>query len=210
MDINNNLNRKQASDQLNKRVLPESAAAGVLKAMTQKVQATTSDRTNISSAQQFCWHRLVDEEYDLLRTSNTGLCKQSGKTFGEVMGHFIVGLDEMCVMSDAHGDLRVFGSADKKKHEKLLQDSRVSITVVRTGTVAGDTGPTIFLLKGTKKRAFYTDDFFVRHGMAVGSTIVMTENAYMTDDAWLECSQSIVKGYRSMPFVAGNPDWSMI
>jgi hypothetical protein len=92
--------------------------------------------------------------------SNTGLCKWSGKSFSEVMGHFIVGLDEMCLMSDAHGHLRVFGSANKKKHEKLLQDLRVSITVVRTGTVAGDTGPTIFLLKGMKKRAFFTNNFF--------------------------------------------------
>ncbi len=123
------------------------------------MQATTSDCTNISLGQQFCWHRLIDEEYDLLRTSNTGCCKRSGKTFGEVMGHFIVGFNKMCLMSDVHGDLRIFGSADKKKNEKLLQDSRMSITVVRTGTVAGDTRATIFLLKGTKKRAFFTDDF---------------------------------------------------
>jgi hypothetical protein len=104
----------------------------------------------------------------------------------------------------------IFGSANKKKHEKLLQDLRVSITVVRTGTVAGDTGPTIFLLKGTKKRVFFTDDFLQRHGMAIGLTIVMTENAYMTDEAWLEVSQSIVKGCRSMPYVADNPKWLML
>jgi hypothetical protein len=133
-----------------RRVLPESAKAGVLKATMQKVQATTSDCTNINLGKQFCWHCIVDEEYNLLRTSNTGLCKRSRKSFGEVMGHFIVGLDEMCLLSDTHGDLHVFGSADRKKHEKLLQDLRVSITVVRTGTVAGDTGPTIFFLKGTK------------------------------------------------------------
>jgi hypothetical protein len=46
--------------------------------------------------------------------------------------------------------------------------------------------------------------------MAFGSTIVMMENAYMTDDAWVEASYSIVKEYRSMPFVADNPDWSMV
>jgi hypothetical protein len=166
MDLNTNLSRSQASKLLLRHVLPKSAKAGVLKATTQKVQATMSDRTNISLGQQFCWHRIVDEEYNLLRTSNTGLCKQSGKTFGEVMGHFIVGLNEMCLMSDTHGDLCVFGSADKKKHEKLLQDLRVSITVVRTGTVAGDTGPTIFLLKRTKKRIFFHRRFFTEawHG----------------------------------------------
>jgi hypothetical protein len=210
MDLINNLSLSQAAKQLSRRVLPENSKAGVIKAMTQKVQATTSDRTNISLGQQFCWHCIVNEEYNLLCMSNTGLCKRSGKSFGEVMGHFIVGLDEMCLMSDAHEDLHVFGSADKKKHEKLLQDLCVSITVVRTGTVAGDTGPTIFLLKGTKKRAFFTNDFFVRHGMAIGSTIIMTENAYMTDDAWVEASYSIVKVYHSMKFVADNPDWSMV
>jgi hypothetical protein len=126
------------------------------------------------------------------------------------MGHFIVGLNEMCLLSDAHGDLHVFGSADKKKHEKLLLDLSVSITVVRMGTVAGDTGPTIFLLKGTKKWTFFTNDFLQRHGMAIGVTIIMTENAYMTEEAWLESSQLIVKGYRSMPFVADNPDWLMV
>ncbi len=210
MDLNNNLSQSQASKLLSRRVLPESAKAGVLKATTHKVQATMSDRTNISLGQQFHWHCIIDEEYDLLHTSNTGLCKRSGKTFGEVMGHFIVGLNEMCLMSDAHGDLRVFGSASKKKHDKLLQDLRVSIIVVRTGTVAGDTGPTIFLLKGTKKRAFFTNDFFVMHGMAIGLTIIMTENAYMTDEAWAEALHSIVKGYHSMPYVADNPNWSML
>jgi hypothetical protein len=97
MDLNNNLSRSQAAKQLSRRVLPENSKAGVIKATTQKVQATMSDCTNISLGQQFCWHRIVDEEYDLLRTSNTGLCKRSGKSFGEVMGHFIVGLDEMCL-----------------------------------------------------------------------------------------------------------------
>ena len=63
--------------------------------------------------------------------------------------------------------------------------SRASITIVRTGTVGGTTGPTIILLKGEKKNPIYTDEFLVKHGMAPGSTIIMTENAYMTDNAWI-------------------------
>jgi hypothetical protein len=58
----------------------------------QKVQATTSNRMNINVAQQYCWHCAVDEVYDLQRTKNTGLCKLSGKSFGEVMPNFIIGL----------------------------------------------------------------------------------------------------------------------
>ena len=149
----------------------------------------------------------VDMLYRDLESKNTGLCKKSNKSFPWVMEHFIIGLDEMCLMSDAHGDLRVIAAADKKKHEKLLQDSRVSITIVRTGTVGGTTGPTIFLVKGEKVRKHYTDDWLVRHGCAIGSRIIATENAYMTDEAWLKCAKAIVKGYRHLPYIKENPDW---
>jgi hypothetical protein len=179
----------------------------VLKKCKQKVQATTSDRTNINTAQQYRWHRAVDKVYDFMRTKNTGLCKLSGKSFGEVMPNFIVGLDKMCLMSNCHGDLRVFAVADKKKQEKLLQDCRCSITVVRTGTASGITGPTIFLLKGTKRCNNFNDDYLFRYGMAKGSTILMTEKAYMTDDAWLEASKAIVKGKCQLPFMKENEDW---
>ncbi len=101
----------------------------------------------------------------------------------------------MCLMSDCHGDLRVFAAANKKKQEKLLQDCRCSITVVRTGTASGITEPTVFLLKGAKRHNNFNDDYLLRYGMAKGSPVLMTENAYMTDDAWLEASKAIVKGY---------------
>ena len=81
-----------ARDQLRKQVLPENAVAKVLKGYTQKVQATTSDRTNINHTQQYRWHTLVDGEYDRLRVLNTGCCKRSGLTFEQVMHHFIIGL----------------------------------------------------------------------------------------------------------------------
>ncbi len=86
----------------------------------------------------------MEEVYTFMRTKNTGLCKLWGKSFGKIMPHFIIRLDEMCLMSDCHGDLRVFAASDKKKQEKLLQDCRCSITAMRTGTVANTTGPTMF------------------------------------------------------------------
>ena len=88
--------------------------------------------------------------------------------------------------------------------------SRVSITVVRTGSTAGVTGPTIILLKGEKKRQQFTDGFLEKHGLAPGSTIIMTPNAYMTDKAWVLVSEAIVKGYRSMPLVRDNPQWMIL
>ena len=56
------------------------------------------------------------------------------------MHHFIIGLDEMCIMSDHHGGLHAIACAQKKKHEKLIQDCRVSIASVCTGTVGGTSG----------------------------------------------------------------------
>ena len=44
----------------------------------------------------------------------------TGKIFGEVMPHYVVGLGEMCLMGDAHGSCKIIGVLDKKKHEKLL------------------------------------------------------------------------------------------
>ena len=190
------ITRKAARNAMYRNILPLNHALGVLKRTTQKVQATTTDRTNINIPQQYRWHKVVDEVHNYLRTNNTGMCQKSGKTFGEVMPQFLIGLDEMCLMSDSHGDLRVVASADKMKQEKLLQDSRCSITVVRTGTMAGTTGPTYFLLKGTKCKKNFNDDYLVRHGMQPGSAIIMTKNAYMTDEAWLQLSKKIVEGYR--------------
>jgi hypothetical protein len=43
--------------------------------------------------------------------------------------------------------------------------------------------------------------------MATGSTIIMTENDCMTNDAWLEASKAIVKGYHLLPFMKENEDW---
>jgi len=210
IEINPNLNRAAASRQLSRRIIPICSGKGIIKNKLQKVQATTSDRTNINTAQQYRWHRIVTEEYSFLRENNMGLCKKSGLSFGEVIGHFIIGLDEMCLMSDQHGGLHIIGAADKKKHEKLLQDSRVSITIVRTGTVWGTNGPTIFLLSGVKRRPAWTDELLEKHGMAKGSTIIMTENAFMTNDAWVEVSKAIVMGYRNLPYIRENDDWHVL
>jgi hypothetical protein len=53
-------------------------------------------------------------------------------------------------------------------------------------------GQPFFLLKGMKRRNNFNNKYLLRYGMATGSTILMTESAYMTDDAWLEASKAIV------------------
>ena len=60
--------------------------------------------------------------------------------------------------------------------------SRVSITVVRTGSIAGDTGPNIILIKGENKRPQFTNKLLEKHGLAPGSTIFMTPNTYTAEN----------------------------
>jgi hypothetical protein len=68
-------------------------------------------------------------------------------------------------------------------------------------------GRPFFLLKGTKHGNTFNDEYLLRYGMATGSTILMTESAYMTDAAWLEASKSIVEGYCQLPFMKENENW---
>ena len=208
-NLNPDMSRRAASRQLSRRVLPVNHARGILKKKPVKPQATTSDRTNINAAQQWRFHTLVDRVFDELRDANLGKCNKSGKTFGEVFQHFVIGLDETCIMSDGH-TMQIIGSRDKAKHELRLQDGRKSITIVRTGTAGGTTGPTIFILKGSANEPTlkcFSDSFLMKYGCAPGSTILFNENAYMTDDTWMKASRAIVRGYRQMPYIKENPDW---
>ena len=77
--------------------------------------------------------------------------------------------------------------------------------MVRTGSVAGDTVPKIILLKGKIKRAIFNDAYLVRHGIKPGSTIIMTENAFMTHYAWYKETRAIIYGYNEMPVIRDNP-----
>ena len=52
-DLNPNIQRLAAQRQLSRVVLPQNHKAGVLKESPVKAQATTSDRTNINTAQQY-------------------------------------------------------------------------------------------------------------------------------------------------------------
>ena len=98
----------------------------------------------------------MEEQYNILGLNNDGLCPVSEKYFGKFMPYFIFGLYEESSFADHHGNVKIIGSANKKKHEKHLQDSRVSITLVSTGSDAGVTSPTIFALKGQRFHGIFT------------------------------------------------------
>ena len=134
------------------------------------------------------------------------MCRKSGKTFGEVIDHFIIAGDETGLMGN-HGKLSIFGSADRKKHDINYNDGRMLVTAYCTSNAAGNQGPTAFLLAGQRRPANMTDDFVVSKGVEPGSCIEMTDSAYMTENAWLNISLSMVKGYQSLLFVKENPQW---
>ena len=62
--------------------------------------------------------------------------------FDNLMSHFVVCTDEACLMANDAGQVKVFGDKSKQKHEKITNDSRVSITIVRSAATGGATGPT--------------------------------------------------------------------
>ena len=70
-----------------------------------------------------------------------------------------------------------------KKSMNFFHDSRVSITLVQTGSAAGVTGLTIFVLKGQQCNGIFIDEFLRSKGCALGSTMIMTEKSFMTNKA---------------------------
>lgn len=209
-ELNLALDRKQASQTYNRTIRPKIKGKGGIKAKPVKSQATTTKRSAITVKQQFRWHNTFEKALNMLRERNHGRCNRTGKTFGKVAHHFIVGGDETCFQASDAGDAMVVAAHDNKKPEKKTQDSRDSITLYRTGTPGGSTGPTAFLMKGKRAREGFTDAFLKRNGAAEGSTICMTPSAYMTEEAWEAITPSIVKGIRSMPFIKDNPQWWVV
>ena len=82
-------------------------------------------------AQQVQWHKRFNERIKFLRKRNTGLCKLTGKQFGELMKHFIVGGDKSNFLADADGNLKIYAEKGRAKHEKKSGDYRGSLTAMR-------------------------------------------------------------------------------
>ena len=192
MELNENVTRKQAHQHIKRCLMPN--YAHIIKPRVVAAQKTTTSRTQITLVQQFRWHETVTRAYNELKKRNKGTCNLTGKPFEEVLHMFIVGGDETCFMACPDGTIKVVGCSTKSKHEKRSNDSRASITMYRTGCVNGDTGPTMFLLKGKCKRKHYTDEFLKQYGAKPGSTVIMTPSAFMTIEAWEQMTPKLVKG----------------
>ena len=81
-----------------------------------------------------CHLQAITFAFNELVKRNTGLTPE-GKTFLEVMEHFIAGGDESCFLTSA-GEVKIIGEKAKKKHEVHSANSRVSATIYRIGTAS--------------------------------------------------------------------------
>ena len=162
-----------------------------------KAQASTEKRSQITVPQQYRWHTTIDSAFNFLRNNNLGTTLD-GKSFGEVMPHFVLGGDETGLLA-SNGDVSIIGDKAKRKHEVSTAGSRTSITVYRCSNAAGNDGPTGFLPPGKYGKLGYNDNFLMKHGAAPGSTIVMKDTGYMTEAAWLELAPSMARVIRQMP-----------
>jgi hypothetical protein len=96
----------------------------LLKQGLKRTQKTTSKRSACNVAQQFHWLTMLHAGFDYLCTHNTGCCNLTGKSFGELIEHFVVGGDDACLMADSNGNLRIVGAVGTRKHEKKVSDTR--------------------------------------------------------------------------------------
>ena len=106
-EINTTLERKQYQDQLDRRVLTKLHADEKIKRRTLKAQAMKTERTAITYQSQLHWYIFVTGMFDDLRKKNVGVCKDTGKKFGELIQNFVLGLDEACIMADAGINSRI-------------------------------------------------------------------------------------------------------
>jgi hypothetical protein len=172
-ELDPKLTQEQARNHLSRTLLKRDTS--IVKANAVVAQQTTTKRSNVTVPKQYRWHQTYEHSLDELCRKNTGVCRISGKTFGELIHCFITVGDETNLMaSDDNRGVKVIGAAHRKKHKKKSADCRSSISLYRTGAVAGDTVPTIFLIKGKTKRHGFTYHYLRSNGCAIGSTIIMT------------------------------------
>jgi hypothetical protein len=115
------LTQKQARHHLSRNLLKGDTS--IVKATSAVTQQITTKRSNITVPQQYRWHQTYENYLDELRRKNTGVCRISGKTFGDLIHCFITAGDETNLMaSDDNRGVEVSGAANRKKHEKKSAD----------------------------------------------------------------------------------------
>ena len=103
------------------------------------------------------------------------------------------------------GTTKVIEDARRKKQEKN-RENVYSISIVRVGNAAGNSGPLIFHANGKKleSKALKSLD---RKDHPPGHTFTITPIAYMTNMACIQLVPVICKGIRTMPVICDHPYW---
>ena len=138
VDLNPSLTTEQARQHYHRTLRP--GHKDVLCKKSVKAQPTTSMRTMVNERGQRRWHANCDHAFAHLETIN--LPDATGADYDKVKAHFTANYDEESIQA-SQGSVTVVGAAGAKKHEKV-QGGRVSITMMKVGNAAGDSGPFVF------------------------------------------------------------------
>ncbi|KAI2498520.1 hypothetical protein MHU86_15980 [Fragilaria crotonensis] len=168
-------------------------------------QKTTMKRSQITIEQLLRWHTAVDFALAEQRRLNL-----PAEDFNDIKEHFFLNMDESSLLA-SDGTVRVVGSATKSKTEKIMDDCRASITVLRTGAAGGFSGPWIFLAAGKKYGCHPSlKKIDNKPGVPPYSKVFMTPTAYMTDSVYAEIAPELAAGIRKMPHICEHPDWWVV
>jgi hypothetical protein len=120
-ELDQKLTQEQSRHHLSQTFLKGNTS--IVKSKAVVAQHTTTNRSNITVPQQYRWHQTYEHSLDELRHNNTGVCRISGKTFGELIHCFITACDGTNLMaSDDNSGVKVSGASNRKKHEKKSAD----------------------------------------------------------------------------------------
>ena len=168
------------------------------------VQQTSTERCQISTAQQMRWHYLIENEWRYLRNVNQPL-----NVFKKEHKHCQLNLDEACFMC-SDGILKILGDAHRPRHDKNTADNRVSVTSVRIGSAGGSNGPVVFLAVGNKgegsvNKLFRNKRLEDVYGLPKGSCVLCNASAFMDDATRLEVVNQVAPAIRVMPVIRDHP-----
>jgi hypothetical protein len=198
------LTATQAKDAWYHTVRPEGHMKKILKKSTVKAQATTSQRSMITERQQRRWYDNVS--YCLRLQAERNLPRAA---FQQAQSSFVANYDEECFQAQG-SEVKIVGAAAARKHEAIT-GGRTTITTLKCGLADGQTGPVIFLMNGKEKKPGFDDDTLVKtYGLPVGSTVIMTESGFMTDEAFDVAAPKLAAGIRALKVVRDHPGWWLL
>ena len=102
----------------------------------------------------------------------------------------------------ANENIYVVESSGNNNTEKIS-----SITTERTGFTSGQQGAYLFLVKGKNPDRYKFKNLHKGFKAPEGYEVVMTPNAFMYDEAWLEIIPKLCKSIRRQEIIRDNPDW---